>query len=50
MSSIIRMPDGSIKLFTKGADTVILERLAEGQAYTDVTFAHLEVCLAPFQV
>lgn len=47
MSAIIRMPDGSIKLYTKGADTVILERLAENQPYTDVTLNHLEVCHSP---
>jgi phospholipid-transporting ATPase len=27
MSAILRFPDGTIKLYTKGADTVILERL-----------------------
>lgn len=31
MSAIIRMPDGSIRLFCKGADSVIYNRLARGQ-------------------
>ncbi|OJJ43140.1 hypothetical protein ASPZODRAFT_74987 [Penicilliopsis zonata CBS 506.65] len=31
MSAIIRMPDGSIRLFCKGADSVIYSRLARGQ-------------------
>lgn len=43
MSTIVRMPDGMIKLFTKGADTVILERLSKNQPYTEKTMAHLEV-------
>ncbi|KAJ3327112.1 hypothetical protein HDU76_012352 [Blyttiomyces sp. JEL0837] len=43
MSSLIRMPDGKIKLYIKGADTVILERLAkEGNPYVDQTCVHLE--------
>jgi len=31
MSAIIRMPDGTIKLFCKGADSMIYSRLAKGQ-------------------
>ncbi|CAL5869103.1 uncharacterized protein PFLUO_LOCUS3331 [Penicillium psychrofluorescens] len=31
MSAIIRMPDGSIRLFCKGADSIIYSRLARGQ-------------------
>ncbi|KAK9899263.1 aminophospholipid-transporting P-type ATPase [Cystobasidium minutum MCA 4210] len=42
MSTIIRGPDGKIKLYCKGADTVILERLAENNPYTEATLAHLE--------
>ncbi len=42
MSAIIRSPDGKIKIYTKGADTVIFERLAPAQALCDVTLAHLE--------
>ena len=43
MSTIIRGPDGRIKLYCKGADTVILERLSEKQPYTEKTLVHLEV-------
>lgn len=43
MSTVIRGPDGRIKLYCKGADTVILERLGPNQLYTDRTLAHLEV-------
>ena len=43
MSTVIRGPDGKIKLYCKGADTVIVERLAPGQPFTDRTLAHLEV-------
>ena len=43
MSTVIRGPDGKIKLYCKGADTVILERLGPNQPYTDRTLAHLEV-------
>ncbi|KIJ26520.1 hypothetical protein M422DRAFT_272396 [Sphaerobolus stellatus SS14] len=42
MSTIVRTPDGRIKLFCKGADTVILERLAPNQPYTEKTLQHLE--------
>jgi phospholipid-transporting ATPase len=44
MSTIVRMPDGKIKLYTKGADTVIYERLAQGGSpLADSTLVHLEV-------
>jgi len=43
MSTIVRGPDGKIKLYCKGADTDILERLAPSQLYTEKTLAHLEV-------
>ena len=43
MSTVVRCPDGKIKLFCKGADTVILERLSEDQPYTEKTLIHLEV-------
>jgi len=43
MSTVVRGPDGKIKIYTKGADTVILERLSKNQPYTEVTLAHLEV-------
>ncbi|GAA5846250.1 hypothetical protein JCM3766R1_000765 [Sporobolomyces carnicolor] len=43
MSSIIRTPEGKIKLYCKGADTVIFERLAaEGQVFNETTSNHLE--------
>ncbi|SCV68524.1 BQ2448_645 [Microbotryum intermedium] len=43
MSSIVRGPDGKIKLYCKGADTVIFERLSgSGQVFTDSTMTHLE--------
>ncbi|GAA5966757.1 hypothetical protein JCM3765_000939 [Sporobolomyces pararoseus] len=43
MSSIIRTPEGKIKLYCKGADTVIFERLAaEGQIFNETTSNHLE--------
>jgi phospholipid-transporting ATPase len=44
MSTVVRGPDGKIKLFCKGADTVILERLSKNQPYTEQTLVHLEVC------
>ena len=47
MSSIIRTPEGKIKLYCKGADTVIFERLAaEGQVFNETTSNHLEVSLS----
>lgn len=42
MSVVFRCPDGKIKLFCKGADTVIYERLGENQLYKDITLTHLE--------
>lgn len=46
MSSLIRGPDGKVKLYCKGADTVILERLStEPQAFTEITLNQLEVRL-----
>ncbi|XP_054269311.1 probable phospholipid-transporting ATPase IA isoform X3 [Macrosteles quadrilineatus] len=43
MSVIVRTPEGKIKLFCKGADTVIYERLsANGRAFADTTLKHLE--------
>jgi phospholipid-transporting ATPase len=42
MSTVVRGPDGKIKIYTKGADTVILERLNKHQPYTEKTMAHLE--------
>jgi phospholipid-transporting ATPase len=43
MSTVIRAPDGKIKIYCKGADTVIVERLAkDNQPYTERTLNHLE--------
>lgn len=42
MSTVVRTPSGQIKLFTKGADTVIYERLAPGQPFSEPTLVHLE--------
>ncbi|KAH8415892.1 hypothetical protein KR222_003038 [Zaprionus bogoriensis] len=43
MSVIVRTPEGKIKLFMKGADSVVYERLASrNQAYRDATLQHLE--------
>ena len=47
MSTIVRAPDGKIKLLCKGADTVILERLGKHQLFTEKTLSHLEVRLCP---
>ena len=43
MSVIVKRPEGDIALYCKGADTVIFERLSEGQqVMMDVTTQHLE--------
>ncbi|KAH8299708.1 hypothetical protein KR044_004998, partial [Drosophila immigrans] len=43
MSVIVRTPEGKIKLFMKGADSVIYERLSSrNQSYRDMTLQHLE--------
>ena len=47
MSTVVRGPDGKIKLYCKGADTVIFERLSQDQPYTEQTVAHLEVMPTP---
>jgi len=43
MSAVVRGPDGRIVLYTKGADSVIYERLAPGQTFAEPTLTHLEV-------
>lgn len=45
MSVVVRGPDKRIKLYTKGADTVVFERLAPSQTFSEPTLAHLEVGL-----
>lgn len=42
MSTIFRTPEGKIVCYTKGADTVILERLAKENPFVEVTLTHLE--------
>lgn len=42
MSTVVREPGGRIMLYCKGADTVILPRLAPSQAHVDTTLSHLE--------
>jgi phospholipid-transporting ATPase len=42
MSTIFRCPDGKIRVYCKGADTVIMERLGKDNSYTEPTLRHLE--------
>ncbi|KAK7430019.1 aminophospholipid translocase [Neonectria magnoliae] len=42
MSTIYRCPDGKIRCYCKGADTVILERLSEDNPHVEITLRHLE--------
>lgn len=42
MSTIFRCPDGKIRIYTKGADTVILERLHPDNPMVEATLQHLE--------
>ncbi|KAK3996082.1 hypothetical protein QBC44DRAFT_6552 [Cladorrhinum sp. PSN332] len=42
MTTIFRCPDGKVRCYTKGADTVILERLNENNPHVEVTLRHLE--------
>ena len=42
MSAIFRCPDGKIRCYCKGADTVIIERLQQDSQYVDATLKHLE--------
>jgi len=42
MSTIYRCPDGKVRIYCKGADTVILERLNGDNPHVDVTLRHLE--------
>ncbi|KAK6173412.1 hypothetical protein SNE40_016867 [Patella caerulea] len=42
MSVVVKCPDGRIRLYTKGADTVIYERLDEEGKFRDITLQHLE--------
>ncbi|KAI9369600.1 hypothetical protein BJX61DRAFT_545418 [Aspergillus egyptiacus] len=42
MSTIFRCPDGKIRIYIKGADTVILERLHPDNPIVEATLQHLE--------
>ncbi|KAM4710413.1 phospholipid-transporting ATPase IA [Discoglossus pictus] len=42
MSVIVRNSSGNIRLYCKGADTVIYDRLAESSKYKEITLKHLE--------
>ncbi|KAA8907342.1 hypothetical protein FN846DRAFT_906662 [Sphaerosporella brunnea] len=43
MSTILRCPDGKVRIYTKGADTVILERLSkDNNPFVENTLQHLE--------
>uniref|UniRef100_A0A8C9VG64 Phospholipid-transporting ATPase n=1 Tax=Scleropages formosus TaxID=113540 RepID=A0A8C9VG64_SCLFO len=42
MSVIMRTPSGRIRLYCKGADSVIYERLADTSRYKEITLKHLE--------
>jgi phospholipid-transporting ATPase len=42
MSAILRCPDGRIRIYCKGADTVILERLGKDNPFVEATTQHLE--------
>ena len=42
MSTIFRCPDGKIRCYCKGADTVILERLGKDNPIVEPTLQHLE--------
>lgn len=42
MSAIFRCPDGVIRCYCKGADTVILERLSQNNPAVEATLQHLE--------
>lgn len=42
MSTIFRCPDGKIRCYCKGADTVILERLGQRDDVVEKTLLHLE--------
>ena len=42
MSTIYRCPDGKIRCYCKGADTVILERLGKDNPVVEATLQHLE--------
>uniref|UniRef100_A0A672ZMB3 Phospholipid-transporting ATPase n=1 Tax=Sphaeramia orbicularis TaxID=375764 RepID=A0A672ZMB3_9TELE len=42
MSVVVRTPNGKLRLYCKGADNVIFDRLTEASQYKELTVAHLE--------
>ncbi|KAH0608463.1 uncharacterized protein H6S33_001597 [Morchella sextelata] len=42
MSTVLRCPDGKIRIYCKGADTVIMERLHKDNPMVEATLQHLE--------
>ena len=42
MSTIFRCPDGKVRCYCKGADTVLLERLSKDNPSVEATLQHLE--------
>ena len=42
MSTVFRCPDGKVRIYSKGADTVIMERLGPNNAIAEATLQHLE--------
>uniref|UniRef100_A0A3Q3VP15 Phospholipid-transporting ATPase n=1 Tax=Mola mola TaxID=94237 RepID=A0A3Q3VP15_MOLML len=42
MSVVVRTPNGKLRLYCKGADNVIFERLTEASQYKELTVSHLE--------
>ncbi|XP_064419217.1 phospholipid-transporting ATPase IA isoform X1 [Latimeria chalumnae] len=42
MSVIVRTPSGKLRLYCKGADTVIYDRLADSSRYKEITLKHLQ--------
>uniref|UniRef100_A0A7N6F634 Phospholipid-transporting ATPase n=1 Tax=Anabas testudineus TaxID=64144 RepID=A0A7N6F634_ANATE len=42
MSVVVRTPNGKLRLYCKGADNVIFDRLTETSQYKELTVAHLE--------
>jgi len=42
MSTIFRCPDGKIRCYCKGADTVIIERMSKDNPIVEATLQHLE--------
>ncbi|MCJ1320648.1 aminophospholipid translocase [Xylographa vitiligo] len=42
MSTVLRCPDGKVRVYCKGADTVIMERLGPNNPISEITLQHLE--------